>query len=178
MVAARRILLADDHVVVDYRESDLEILELVGQHVGRVAVLPTARDVLGSGPRPSLEHDPFGIRVVDVDPALVLRATEVRGNASFNERLCLVTCREEGWPYVTNDGAIRRLFERHRVETRFGLDLLLDLVAVGAITHERAHGVASAIHALNPWQITERALNSFVRSLDTLVPVQVYDPRH
>ena len=89
MVADPRVLLADAHVVVDYRDSDLEILELVGQHLGRVAVLPTARDVLVGGPGPALEREPFGIRVVDVDPTLLLRATEVRGNASFNERLCL-----------------------------------------------------------------------------------------
>ena len=171
MVADPRVLLADAHVVVDYRDSDLEILELVGQHLGRVAVLPTARDVLVGGPGPALEREPFGIRVVDVDPTLLLRATEVRGNASFNERLCLVTCLEEGWPYVTNDGALRRLFERHGVETRFGLDFLLDLVAVGAIARERAEGVARGIRALNPWQITERALNSFVGSLDALALV-------
>ena len=38
------VLLADADVLIDYRESDLAILGLVGQHVGRVAVLPPVLD--------------------------------------------------------------------------------------------------------------------------------------
>ena len=38
-------------------------------------------------------------------------------------------CREEGWTCVTNDGALRRLCKLHDVKTRFGLRLMVDLVA-------------------------------------------------
>ena len=34
------VLLADADVLIDYRESDLTILKLVAEHVGRVAVIP------------------------------------------------------------------------------------------------------------------------------------------
>ena len=44
MSPAPTVLLADADVFIDYRESDLAILALVGQHVGRVAVLPPVLD--------------------------------------------------------------------------------------------------------------------------------------
>lgn len=49
------VLLADADVLIDYRESVLAILGLVGQHVGRVAVLPSVSRpgcFRASGPRP------------------------------------------------------------------------------------------------------------------------------
>ena len=39
MPTARTVLLADADVLIDYRESELGILELVARHVSRVAVL-------------------------------------------------------------------------------------------------------------------------------------------
>jgi hypothetical protein len=80
----------------------------------------------------------------------------------------LVTCREEGWTCVTNDGALRRLCERHGVETRFGLGLMVDLVAVGALTQRRAVAVAHQIQASNPLHINERVLARFMAALEEL----------
>ena len=42
--SAPPVLLADADVFIDYRDSDLEVLKLVGQHVGRVAVLAPTRN--------------------------------------------------------------------------------------------------------------------------------------
>ena len=172
MVADPVVLLADADVIVDYRDSDRQILELVGHHLGRMRVLPSAHDVLDGQPAVAVpERIPPGVEVVDVDPAQVLRAVEVQRNLSFNERLCVVICRERGWTCVTNDGALRRFCERHGVETRFGLNLLMELVAAGAITRKRAEAVARRIHASNPWQINDRVLATFFSSLNAVMLV-------
>ena len=61
----------------------------------------------------------LGMEVVGVETERMRGAADVASSVSFNDRLCLVVRREEGWPCVTNDGALRRLCERHGVETRF-----------------------------------------------------------
>ena len=99
----------------------------------------------------------------------MLQAAEIESQVSFNDRLCLVMCRENKWTCVTNDGALRRLCERHGVETRFGLGLMVDLVAAGALTRERAEDIAQRIHASNPLHINERVLGRFSSALDALV---------
>ena len=163
------VLLADADVLIDYRESDLAILSLVGQHVGRVAVLPSVLDEVEGVT--ATECADLGIEVVEVETDRMLRAAEIESRVSFNDRLCLVTCLEEGWTCVTNDRALRRLCERHGVDTRFGLALMVDLVAAGVLSRERAEAVARRIHVSNPLHINRRVLTRFVSALEALVLV-------
>ena len=160
---AQTVLLTDADVLIDYRESEIKILELVVQHIGHVVVLaPVLDEVQGVTPAQCAQ---LGIEVVEVEIEQLVRATEVESRVSFNDRLCLVACREEGWTCVTNDGALRRLCERHGVATRFGLGLMVDLVAVGALTRRRAMAVARQIQKSNPLHINERVLARFVAAL-------------
>lgn len=160
---AQTVLLTDADVLIDYRESEIKILELVVQHMGRVVVLaPVLDEVQGVTPAQCAQ---LGIEVVEVETEQLVRASEVESRLSFNDRLCLVACREEGWTCVTNDGALRRLCERHGVATRFGLGLLVDLVAVGALTRRRAMAVARQIQASNPLHINERVIQRFSEAL-------------
>ena len=161
------VLLADADVLIDYRESELAILNLVVQHLGQVAVVPSVleevRDVTAA------QCTRLGIEVIEVSTDLMLQAAQVESSISFSDRLCLVVCREEEWICVTNDGALRRLCERHGVETRFGLGLMVDLVAVGALTRRRAMAVARRMQASNPLHINDRVLTRFSEALDNRV---------
>lgn len=163
MAMAQTVLLTDADVLIDYRESEIKILELVVQHIGRVVVLaPVLDEVRGVTPTQCAQ---LGIEVVEVETEQLVRATEVESRVSFNDRLCLVACREEGWTCVTNDGALRRLCERHGVTTRFGLGLMVDLVAAGVLTRRRAMAVARQIQASNPLHINERVIQRFLEAL-------------
>ena len=163
MAMAQTVLLADADVLIDYRESEIKILELVVQHIGRVVLLaPVLDEVQGVTPAQCTQ---LGIEVVEVETEQLVRASEVESRVSFNDRLCLVACREEGWTCVTNDGALQRLCERHGVATRFGLGLMVDLVAVGALTRRRAMAVARQIQASNPLHINERVIQRFLEAL-------------
>ena len=160
---AQTVLLADADVLIDYRESEIKILELVVQHIGRVVLLaPVLDEVQGVTPAQCTQ---LGIEVVEVETEQLVRASEVESRVSFNDCLCLVACREEGWTCVTNDGALRRLCERHGVATRFGLGLMVDLVAAGALTRRRAMVVARQIQTSNPLHINERVIQRFLEAL-------------
>ena len=57
----------------------------------------------------------LAIAVVEVDTQHLLTAGGLDTSVSFNDRLCFLVCREKDWTCVTNDGALRRLCERHAV---------------------------------------------------------------
>lgn len=160
---AQTVFLADANVLIDYRESEFDILGLAVQHIGRVVVLELVLDeVRGVMPAQCTQ---LGIEVVAVETERLVQAAAIESRISFNDRLNLVTCIEEGWTCVTNDGALRRLCERRGVATRFGLGLMVDLVAVGALTRQRAITIARKIQASNPLHINERVLARFMTAL-------------
>ncbi len=159
MAMGQTVLLADADVLIDYRESELDILKLVVQHIGRVVVLaPVFDEVQGVTPTQCKQ---LGIEVVEVTTEQLVQASESESRVSFNDRLCLIACRDEGWTCVTNDGALRRLCEHHGVATRFGLGLMVDLVAIGVLTRRRALAIARQIQASNPIYINERVITRF-----------------
>ena len=160
---AQTVLLADADVLIDYRESEIKILELVVQHIGRVVVLASVLDEVQGVT--SAQCVRLGIEVVEVETEQLIRATEVESRISFNDRLCLVVCRAEGWTCVTNDGALRQLCEYHGVATRFGLGLMVDLVSVGVLTRRCAVAVARQTQASNPFHINERVIQRFLEAL-------------
>ena len=158
-------LLADANVLIDYRDSgDLAVLSLVAEHVGPLFVVSTVFDEVRE-----LEADDcrrIGIRIVDATTEQLAEAGRVEPRASFNDRVCLVVCREKGWTCVTNDRALQRLCRRHGVSARFGLGLLVDLVVARAIVRGQAEAVARRIQARNPFHINERVLTAFLGALD------------
>ena len=96
MAAARTVLLADADVLIDYRESEFGILELVALHVGRVAVLtPVLAEVRGVT---AAQCGRLGIEVLEVETEVMVQATEIESSVSFNDRLCLVACRARAGP--------------------------------------------------------------------------------
>lgn len=156
-------MLADADVLIDYRDSDLTMLKLVAQHVGRVAVIPPVLDEVRGLTAGRCAR--LGIEVVEVEMEQMLQAAEVGSSVSFNDRLCMVVCRGEGWTCVTNDGALRRLCKRHGVKSRYGLGLMVDLAAVDVLTRGRAVAVARKIQASNPLHINERVMKRFLSAL-------------
>lgn len=168
MPATAPVLLADADVLIDYRESDLTVLDLVVRHVGRVAVVPSVLEEVRGVTVAQCAR--LGIEVIEVTTDRMLQAAEVESSVSFNDRLCLVVCREEGWTCVTNDGALRRLCKRHGVETRFGLGLMVDLVAAGVLARRRAVSVARRMQIANPLHINDRVLTRFLDALRNQVP--------
>lgn len=166
--SAPPVLLVDADVFIDYRDSDLEVLKLIGQHVGRMAVLAPVLDAVHGVTRADCRS--LSVSVVEVATSRLLRAGSVDMDVSlsFNERLCFVTCREEGWTCVTNDPALRRLCERRGVPARVGLGLLVDVVAAGAVAPQRATAIAHKMQESNPLHVNERVITRFKNELGRL----------
>ena len=63
--AAPTVLLADADVLIDYCESDLEVLKDVGRRIGRLAVLSEVLDEVHNLTRRKCAN--LGIGVIDVE---------------------------------------------------------------------------------------------------------------
>ena len=160
---APTVLLADADVLIDYRESDLDVLKEVGRRVAQLAVLSEVLDEVRKLTRQKCAS--LGIEVIDVGMPTLKAAAEVKAPISFNDCLCFRVCLERGWTCVTNDRALRRLCRRHDVEVRYGLGLVVELVKLGAMDRRRATAIARQMHKANPAHINERVLERFSRAL-------------
>lgn len=158
-MADREILLADADVIIDYRDSDLRVLRLVSQHIGRVRVL---REILAEAAGLTERRcAKLGIDIVDLDTELLLNVNSLPRSISVNDRLCVIACEHHSWTCVTNDRALLNVCKDHGVPVRRGLGLMIDLVHAGVLSEGRALRVAQMIRKANPMHITETLLEEF-----------------
>jgi rRNA-processing protein FCF1 len=127
-------LLVDANVLVDYQAADLAILSLVSRHVGTVHIVSTMLAEVDGLDESECER--LGFRVVKPTLAQATEAASPNGRLSFQDRTCLVVCRDNGWTCVSNDKALRRSCDAVGVAVRGGLELMLELVQ-GAISRPR-----------------------------------------
>lgn len=164
--AEKPALLADANVLIDYRNSDLAILGLVNDRLGPLAVVESVFQEVRRVSAADLEQ--LGVEIIETSEAQNDRAADIDFAISLNDRLAFVVCLDERRICVTNDKDLQRLCEARGVRTRFGLRLLLDLVAVGAIDHARAAPVVRKIQATNSRFINERIVERFLEELAEL----------
>jgi rRNA-processing protein FCF1 len=155
------LLVIDANVLIDYAVSDVSVLALVAKHLGQVHV-----------PRPLLREveqidesvcAKLGLRVVDADLKQLTEAAGRRGRLSFEDHLCLVMGRDNGWTCVTNDGRLRQECATVGVEVLWGLQpllLLVMLVKIGEFEAKDAVEVVDKMHAENPY-ITKKVVEDF-----------------
>ena len=162
--AARPGLLADADVIIDYQKSDRNILGLVARHIGSLAVVSlVVAEVRGLT---SADCRKLGMDIIAPTRSQLLRAGEFPSRVSFNDRLSFLICRDDGRTCVTNDRALCNLCQRHGVQTRFGLDLMVDLAAAGVVTRSHAEAVARSIRESNSLHLNEQVLRQFHAALN------------
>lgn len=161
-----RRLLLDADVVIDYQRSDLGILGLAARHGVSVAILLAVLEEIDGLTAEICAH--HGIEVIEPTKEQIVQAKEDPSGISLTDRLCFVVAREERWTCATNDRRLRNLCRRHGVPTMYGLRLMIELVAAGALSRARAEGVARQIQAQNRLRINDRILAEFRVRLDAL----------
>ncbi|HME69731.1 MAG TPA: hypothetical protein VKM54_07665 [Myxococcota bacterium] len=165
-VAARPVLLADADVLIDYVRSDPRVLRLVAEHIGPVKILRQVLDTVDQLSEADCRE--LALEIVDLPTETLLEAGQGSGALSFEDRLCLLACKANGWTCISNDRVLIRSCDAEGIPFRRGLRLMVDLVAGGHITKQRALRVASAIHAANPYHINEDVLSAFNEALEAV----------
>ncbi len=155
--------IADANVLIDYAKTSPAILGLVAQHVGPVYV---AVDVLEEVEQLDLARcKELGLTVVDGNLAQLTEASQRGGPLSFQDKLCLILARDNGWSCLSNDGPLREACKAQGVPVVWGLEIMLTLVDSKRLTAIDAIEVAQAIHAVNPIYITAKILAAFQKKV-------------
>ncbi len=162
-MAPRGSLVVDANVLVDYQAADLTILALVHRHVGKVHIVSTMLAEVDGLEESECER--LGLLVVEPTLIQVMNASSPVGRLSFQDRTCLVVCRDNDWTCVSNDRALRRACESVGVTVLWGLELMLDLVRHGHLPAEDASEAAERIHLANPFFMNSAILDAFRKQL-------------
>jgi hypothetical protein len=162
-VAPVRLLILDADVLIDYCKTDRSILTLVARHVGPVHV---AAPIIGEVKQlDEASASDLGLVVIEPPIELAAQAAARRGGRlSFQDRLCLMLAKANGWTCVSNDRQLRLACEAEEVSVLWGLEILALVVDAGGIEPEGAREVAEAIHASNRF-ITRQVLQRFLRRI-------------
>ncbi len=161
---SRKLMIMDACVLIDFIKTDRTVLELVVKHVGPLHV---ASLVVDEVKEIDDENELIALGLIIVEPEIedAYIASVQSGPLSFEDWLCLLTAKRNGFTCVTNDKNLRRLCEQEKVPLLWGLGLLIELHEVGGITGKKAEALAKAINRSNPKHITEKILSDFVERI-------------
>lgn len=156
------VLILDACVLIDYANTDRELLRLFSEHLGPVHV---AAPVLAEVDQlDEAQARALGIHVIFPELDLALQAAKQRERLSFQDWLCLLLAQHHSWTCVSNDARLRKACELAGVPILWGLELLERLVAAEAISKEDAITAAHAIHESNSF-ISAKVIRRFERKL-------------
>lgn len=153
------LFIADANVLIDYIKTYPTVLGLVAKHVGPVYV---ATDILMEVEQLDLAQcQAIGLRTIEGNLSQLAEASQRGGPLSFEDKLCLVLARDNGWTCLSNDRPLREACKAQGVSVAWGLEIMLGLVEGKHLTAAAAIRTAQSIHEDNPLYITTKILNKF-----------------
>jgi predicted nucleic acid-binding protein len=156
--AAPTGFVPDANVLIDYANTDKEILSLIVQHMAAIyipsPVLAEVRQL------PLREARRLGLQVLEPSLAEATEAAVGGGSISFQDRLCLIIARTNGWTCLTNDKPLRKACHGAAVASMWGLEAMRVLVGSRHLSVERASATAERIADTNRY-ITQVILRRF-----------------
>jgi len=157
---ARKLMIMDACVLIDFIKADRSVLELVVKHVGTLhvvgPVIDEVKEIEG-------ENELIELGMVIVEPEIedLDAASQKNRRTSKPDNLCLLMAKRHGLTCVTNDKPLRTFCEKENVPTMWGLELLIELNRSGGIPAETALDIARKIREANPKHITHEILEQF-----------------
>ncbi len=160
----RPLLILDANVLIDFHQVGHELLGLFVAHLGPVFI---PMEILREARGLSLEACvAMGANVVEASfKDLTEASSEGKSRLSFEDTLCLVMAKSNGWTCVTNDRALRKGCRAAGVPIKWELEAIAEINGVGGLTKEKALEYGLAIQACNYGYVTEEIMVRFKSSL-------------
>lgn len=118
MTAKLRLLLVDACVLIDFAKSDSSVITLASRYVGDVHVAtPVFEEVHDLDPAMAAS---LGIKLFEPPLEMLVDAAARRGRLSFQDRLCLLAAKANGWTCVSNDRRLRESCAEELVPVMWG----------------------------------------------------------
>ena len=158
------LLITDANFLIDCCLMEVPLLETVARVYHEVSVpLPVVGEVEQLD-QARLEQ--LGIQCIDMETAQLLEAAQPIQGVSFYDCCCMILARERRAVCVTNDRKLRAVCQERQVETRWGLEIILDLHRAGALSTHEAHQWGKEMARVNV-RITAAIVAEFERQLGT-----------
>jgi len=159
-------LIADACVLIDFQSVDLEVLKIVAASKGPIVVLTTTlREVDGLTSR---RCGALGIQLTEPSEEELIAALEPHRGLSLHDRLCVEAAVRRGLRCITNDKLMRKVIQHRGGSRVWSLELLLELVSMGAVPRPRARKIGTAMGRENPGYIGPEVVEEFISKLDGL----------
>lgn len=159
--------VVDANVLIDYSNADLTVLGLLSKTVSPVYVSDAVLENVEGLDRS--ECDQLGLVIAQPNLEQMIEAGDRRIKLAYDDWMCLILARDNGWLCVTNDKALRAECAGAGVKVQWGLEPMLTLASHGVLESEEAESVAWCIHDSNPAFVTEAIVKRFAKKLRRIV---------
>ncbi len=156
-------LVPDANVLIDYANTEPEILSLIAKRLGDIYI---PSPVLAEVRQMSLRHARrLNLNILEPSFAQAAEAANMTDSTiSFEDRLCLIVARDNGWSCLTNDKRLRRACRNVGVSIMWGMESMRLLVTAGHMRADRAANTAKQMAQTNPC-ITDAILKRFLKQI-------------
>jgi len=162
------LLVVDASVLIDYAKSDLDVLGMAARHLGKVHVPGIIVDEVAQIDASKCAD--LGITVVEATDEQIQTAAQRRPGLSFQDNLCLLLARQNGWTCVSNDKRLRQACADDGLDVMWGLQMMVELIERGQLDAAEALRVARVMQQNNPYGITDAVMARFRQRVSKLIP--------
>jgi len=155
--------IVDANVLIDYCDSDLQMLSLFSQKIGFVYIARSTFDKVDQLNATTAKKHHLLIQVPDLET--IIAAATHRGSLAPDDNETLLLAKRNGWVCITNDKPLRRECESEGVTCLWGLEPMRMLVESEAISPSKAVSVAKTIQAANPGFISDDIVVRFEKQV-------------
>jgi len=160
-----KTVITDANVLIDYLVTDKKILKLI-PGLFKEATIPI--DVLKEVEQVTAKQiTACGFTVYYPDPDTYYKAANSENGLSFEDNICIIDSKTNGWGIITNDTKMRSKCEEEGVELFWGLQLMVILVEKGRLAKDEAITAGEKIEVSNP-RITKTDLKRFKAKINAI----------
>jgi len=155
-------IISDANVLIDYVKANKKVLHLATKHLCDihvpVEVLKEVKDIT----RDELEK--LGISIFEPTLDQVINAAKKSFGLSFQDQLCFLIAKEQGWVCATNDKQLRGQCEKDGVDVIWGLEIMVLLNKEGQLDRVECEKTVERISASNRY-IGKDLIKRFITKL-------------
>ena len=156
------MMILDANILIDFCKCDKTIVKLICHYIGQIYLATPVLYEINEIDEDDCRE--MGIILVEPELELAILAAGEKGPLSFQDKLCFLMAKQNGWTCVTNDKPLRRRCENELVPLFWGIELICILVESGGLPLEQASELILEIKKLNPKYITDIIVeNAFKR---------------
>lgn len=144
----KSFLILDANMLFDLFKCDKDLLPIISSGVGQIHLASTVLEQIEF----IKESDCYslGIQLIEPNANQLFGAMTKRGTLSFQDHLCLILAKENGWTCVTNSNPLRRECEYENIPFIWRSDIIQNIAFSGAITAVTAKKLLFQFAQFNP----------------------------